>query len=87
MLARDMGVPTTRVGPSARVIINVIRNLHPPQFRSEPYQTSILQTQATGSQVLQVQAEDKDSKVTLTRGQDYKDKEKLDSKQISNSMG
>jgi len=58
-----MGVPKRRVGPSARVVINVIRNQHPPQFRGEPFKKQILQTMKTGSQVLQVQADDKDSKV------------------------
>lgn len=58
-----MGEPESKVGPSARVVVNVIRNMQIPRFLGEPYRKNLTQGVKVGSDVLQVRAEDRDNKV------------------------
>ncbi len=63
MLARDQGTPTSRVGPSARVVVNVLRNRQAPRFLGTPYVKNITEAQETGSTVFTVRSEDGDDEV------------------------
>ncbi len=63
MLARDQGTPASRVGPSARVVVNVLRNRQPPRFLGSPYVRNITEAQETGSTIFTVRSEDADEQV------------------------
>ena len=49
----------------ATVTINVIRNLFPPVFQGEPYNSTLTFNIASGTNVLQVTATDADSQVHI----------------------
>ena len=61
MLAVDGGVPESRTGKSARIIIDVIRNLHSPEFTKDTYEESITADIKTSTQVITIKAEDDDT--------------------------
>ena len=63
VLARDQGTPTSRVGPSARVVVNVLRNTQTPRFIGEPYVKNVTEAQETGSTIFTLRSEDKDQQV------------------------
>ncbi len=63
VLARDHGTPESRVGPSARVVVNVLRNTQTPRFSGTPYVKNITEAQETNSVIFTVRAEDRDQKV------------------------
>jgi hypothetical protein len=63
VLVQDRGLPASRSGPAARVIVNVIRNQQTPEFKSEPYNKNITEAVEMGKEIFQVRAEDKDSRV------------------------
>ncbi|XP_041364041.1 cadherin-23-like [Gigantopelta aegis] len=58
VVASDSGHPPRSA--TAIVKINVIRNLHHPQFQQSSYQTNVLETVGVGASVLSVQALDND---------------------------
>ena len=65
MLVQDRGLPDSRSGNSARVIVDVIRNRQTPEFKNEPYMRDITEEISTGAEIFQVRAEDRDTRVCL----------------------
>ena len=63
VIAQDEGLPLPKVGPSARVVVNVIRNLQAPRFLGTPYRKNITETQARDTTLFTVRAEDRDARV------------------------
>ena len=55
----------SRVGPSARVVVNVLRNTQPPRFIGEPYVKNITEAQETGSTIFTLRSEDRDQQVNV----------------------
>ena len=64
--ARDGGTPPRSA--TALVNINVQRNLVAPVFQQSSYQTTILETQSLGVNILRVVATDADTKVRTCDG-------------------
>ena len=63
VIAKDEGLPEPKVGPSARVVVNIVRNLQTPQFMGLPYRKNITETQKSGEVIFTVRSEDRDSDV------------------------
>ena len=59
-----MGIPRSAVGSPARAVITVIRNRNPPQFVGDPYRKDIIEDIQVDTEVIRVQAEDSDEKVS-----------------------
>ncbi len=65
--AIDQGIPPRRTAPNI-VIIDVVRNKNSPVFHNEPYSATIKQDASPGTGILNVQARDADTKVTIRVG-------------------
>ncbi len=61
VLAKDLGLPEARTGPSARVVVNVIRNKERPTFQGTPYLKNITEAEKTNSVIFTVRAQDRDN--------------------------
>ena len=59
MIGYDSAAPLQQA--TSEVFITVIRNQNPPIFRNEPYQVTISDTQAIGSSIIRITAEDADN--------------------------
>lgn len=62
VLAQDGGTPS--LSATATVNVQVRRNLFSPQFAQLLYETTILETQDLGVEILRVNATDADTKVS-----------------------
>ena len=62
--ATDLGFPAQNSSNEAKVIVRVTRNVHAPMFERDLYTKSVLETVPVGSNVIKLNANDRDSAVS-----------------------